>query len=76
MDRGAEQLSEIIRFRHLEAIITDANGARTKRKEYSLRADQSGKRLLFLVGVVITISLLLLGTKAFSGAMVALSRFF
>lgn len=76
MDRRAEPLSEIIRFRRSQAVITEPNGARTEHKEYSLRADGSGKRLLLLAGIVIAIALLILGAKAVPSAMLALSRFF
>ncbi len=76
MDHRAELLPEIIRFRRCEAVITDAKGDRTEHKVYSLRANQSGKRLLFFLATIVMTVLLLLGTKAFSGAMVALSRFF
>jgi hypothetical protein len=76
MDPSAELLPEIIRFRRSEAVITDAKGDRTAHKVYSLRANQSGKRLLLLVGTIVMTVLLLLGTKAFSGALAVLSRFF
>lgn len=76
MDSRTELLPEIIRFRRSEAVITDAKGDRTEHKVYSLRANQSGKRLLLFLGTIIITVLLLLGTKAFSGALVALSRFF
>lgn len=72
MDRKAGPLPEIIRFQRAESVITGTNGAHIKRKEYSLRADRSGKRLLLLGGIAV--AFLLLGAKAVPGAMLALLR--
>jgi len=74
----AEPLSEIIRIRRSEAVTTDTNGVRTERKEYSLRADKSGRRLLFLAAIVMATALLLLillGTKAVPSTILTLLRF-
>ncbi len=76
MDRRAKSLQEIIRLRRSESVIIDAKGDWTKHKVYSLRADQSGKRLLFFLRTVVMTVLLLLGTKASSGATAAISHFF